>query len=151
MPTLLLLTIKVRAKAARERTTKDMTKIVDPLALEMIKLGANHAIVINLVSLASWAEEAKIVPTLANPNYLATFMAVLIISPTTAQKFKSINNSGKGNNTGTPLTHRKVHPPTTPHRKYYKTLSPTSRKGWSNHRTPSRTALLMTTTHRISL
>jgi len=102
MPTLLLLTIEVRAKAAHDLTTDEMTETVDPLDLRMIKLGANHAIAISLVTLAASVEEARKVLTLANLNSLAPSVEVLIISPTTAQKFKSINNSGKGNNTGTP-------------------------------------------------
>lgn len=151
MPTLLLLTIEVRFKVAHEITIEEMKQIVDPLAVRMIKLGANHAITISLVTLAASAKEARTVPTLANLNSLVPYVVVLIISPTIAQKFKSINISGKGNNTGTPLTLREVHPPTTPHRQYYKTLSPTSHKGWSNNKTLPDTTLLMTTNHIISL
>ena len=83
MPTLLLLTIEVRAKAAREIKLVEMKQTIDPLAPKLITLGENDAITTKIVILAAAVERVKTIQTLTNPNSLTPSVASLIISCTT--------------------------------------------------------------------
>lgn len=84
MPTPLLLTIEVKSKAIVKITLVKMTKMVDPLAPKLIKLGENHAIGTRLTRLDALAERVKTILILADPNFLTPSVEALIISLATA-------------------------------------------------------------------